>query len=128
MAIWNKGKTQIKITLLAATLLTAVLLAMAFREPPPLETYTTPGGRELNCSLLYTNSQTAFASELRYNSDSKPDAARRTLHHVTRLYNGHGYDDRYAGYYPGNGAGPQDIPVTADDLIVAYRKCARGRK
>lgn len=54
MSIRHHVNTPIKIALLAATLTAAALLAIASREPPPLVTYTTPGGRVLNCDRLHS--------------------------------------------------------------------------
>ena len=128
MSEQRNDNAPIRIALLAATLAAAALLAIASREPPPLVTYTTPGGRTLNCDRLYSNMQAAFDQELRQNPD--PDqAAALAYRHVTTLYNRHDASEpRYAGHAPGSGSAPPQIVVMVAELNDAYRQCARGRE
>lgn len=125
MAIWHCRKATIRITLLAASFLTAILLGIASREPPPLVSYTTPGGRSLDCNLLYANMRTAFDAELKQNPHSPQDAANLAYNHMTRLYNGHDAENLgIPGQYPSS----PPIIVSVNELNDAYRQCARGRE
>ena len=68
MIVRHYRKTPVRVALLAATFLTAVLLGVASRQTPPADTYVTPGGRLLHCDQLYHDLQTAYNDQLQQNA------------------------------------------------------------
>lgn len=123
MIVRHYRSPPVRVALLAATFLTAVLLGIASRQGPPFDTYVTPGGRLLHCDQIYHDLQAAYNDQLEQNA-SPEHAAGIAYRLIARRYNGHDG----TGDYPDTTANPTLAAVRLTELNDAYCQCARGRE